>query len=66
MTGFNDIATPDHCGLFRDLSHDVLLEGKTIKISSPFEQQLKSNSPKYVRKYKHYLKQQINKYNIES
>ena len=66
MTGFNDIATSDHCGLFLDLSRDVLLEGKTIKISSPFERQLKSNSPKYVRKYKQYLKQQINKYNIES
>ena len=66
MTGFNDITTSDHCGFFLDLSRDVLLKGKTTPIPSPFERQLKSNSPKSVRKYKHYLKQQINKYNIES
>ena len=66
MTGFNDITTSDHCGFFLDLSRDIILKGKTTQIPSPFERQLKSNSPKSVRKYKHYLKQQTNKYNIES
>ena len=66
MTGFNDITTSDHCGFFLDLSRDVLLKGNTTEIPSAFERQLKSNSPKSVRKYKNYLKQQINKYNIES
>ena len=66
MTGFNNITTSDHCGFFLDLSRDVILKGKATQIPSPFERQLKSNSPKSVRKYKHYLKQQINKYNIES
>ena len=59
MTGFNDITPSDHCGFFLDLSRDVILKGKTTKFPSPFERQLKSNYPKYVRKYKHYLKQQI-------
>ena len=63
MTGFNDITTSDHCRSFIDLSRDVLLKGKTTKIPSLFERQLKSNSPQSVKKYKHYLKQQINKYN---
>ena len=66
MTGFNDITTSDHCGFFLDLSRDVILKGKTATIPSPFEIQLQSKSPKSVRKYKHYLKQQITKYNIES
>ena len=66
MTGFNDITTSNYYEFFLDLSRDVILKGKTTKNSSPFERQLKSNSPKSVRKYKHYLKQQINKYNIES
>ena len=66
MTGFNDITTSDHCRFFLDLSRDVILKGKITQIPSPFERQLKSNSPKTVKKYKHYLKQQINKYNIES
>ena len=66
MTGFNDIATSDYCGFFLNLSRDILLKRKITKIPSPFERQLKSNSPKYVRKYKHSLKQQINKYNNES
>ena len=66
MTEFNDITTSDHCGFFLDLSRDVILKGKTTQIPSPFERQLKLNSPKSVRKCKHYLKQQINKYNIES
>ena len=65
MTEFNDITTSYQCGFFLDLSRDIILKGKTMKIPSPFESQLKSNSPKSVRKYKHYLKQQINKYNIE-
>ena len=53
MTGFNNITTSDHCGFFLDLSRDVILKRKTTQISSPFERQLKSNSPKSVRKYKH-------------
>ena len=65
-TGFNGITTSDHCWFFLDLSRDVLLKGKTTKFPSPFERQLKSNSPKSVRIYKHYIKQQIHKYNIES
>ena len=66
MTGFNDITTSDHCGFFLDLSRDVLLKGKTTSIPSPFERQLKSNSPKSVRKYKNYLKQQINTNGIQA
>ena len=50
MTGFNDITTSDHCRSFIDLSRDVLLKGKTTKIPSPFEHQLKSNSRKSIRK----------------
>ena len=66
MTEFNDITTSDHCGFFLDLSRGILLKGRITKLPSPFERQLKSNSPKSVRKYKHYLKQQMKKYNIES
>ena len=66
MTGFNAITISDHYGFFIDLSRNVTLKGKTINIPSPFERQLQSKSPKSVRKYKHYLKQQIHKYNIES
>ena len=65
MTGFNDVTTSDHCGLFLDLTRDVLLKGKTTTIPSPFECQLKSKSPKSVRKYKHYSQKQVIKNNIE-
>ena len=66
MTGFNDITTSDHCGFFLDLSRDVILKGKITIISSLFERQLQSKSSESIRKYKHYLKQQITKYNIET
>ena len=52
MTGFNDIITSDHYGLFIDLSRDVILKGKTTTIPSPFERQLQSKYHKSVRKYK--------------
>ena len=66
MTGFNEVTTTsDHCGFFLDLTRDVLLKGKTTTIPSPFERQLQSKSPKSVRKYKHYFKNQIIKNIIE-
>ena len=66
MTGFNEVTTSDHCGFFLDLTRDVLLKGKTTTIPSTFERQLQSKSSKSVRKYKHYLKKQIIKNNIEN
>ena len=65
MTGFNDMTTSNHCGFFLDLTRDVLLKGKATTIPSPFKRQLKSKSPKSVRKYKHYLQKQVIKNNIE-
>ena len=65
LTGFNDVTTSNHCGFFLDITRDVLLKGKATTISSPFERQLQSKSPKSVRKYKHYLQKQVIKNNIE-
>ena len=65
MTGFNDMTTSNHCGFFLDLTRDVLLKGKATTIPSPFKRQLKSKSPKSVRKYKHYLQKQVIKNNVE-
>ena len=56
MAGFNEVTTSYHCGFFLDLTRDVLLKGKTTTITSPFERQLQSKSPKSVRTYKYYSK----------
>ena len=65
MIGFNEITTSDHCGLFMDVSRDVLLNDKITSIPFPLEKKVKSNSPTSVNKYKKYLQQQITKNNIE-
>ena len=66
MTGFNEVPTSDYYGFFLGLTRDVLFKGKTTTIPSPFERQLQLKSPKSVRKYKHHLKKQIIKNNIEN
>ena len=56
MTGFNDIATSDHCGLYLDLQAEAIANPQNQSSTSPFERKLNSKSPQAVRIYNKILK----------
>ena len=52
MTGFNDITTSDHCGLYLDLQVEAISNPQNQSTTPPFERELNSKSPQAIRTYK--------------
>ena len=49
ITGFCELTTTDHRGLYMDISHHMLLKNKTIEFPSPFNSKIQSKCHISVR-----------------
>ena len=64
ITGYRDITTIYHRGLFVDLPRYALLQNLILDISLSNTRILKSNYPRLARLYKAYQKKEITKREI--
>ena len=59
MTGFNNITTSNHCGLYLDLQAEAIANPQNQSTTPSFERKLNSKSPQAIRTYEKSIKKKI-------